>query len=449
MAFVQNTKEDMRIVFASLGSLGDLHPLLTLASAARARGHTAVIAASASYREYVETLGFLFCRIRPDLEPKPASVEHLSHARRGPERLLREEVFPKVRETYADLTAATHGADILVVGELLYVAPLVAAKLGIPWANVILSPSSFLSACDPCVLAPAPALHVLRYFGRWPHRAIFALGRMLTARWGAPLTQLRRELRLPDSGSAVFDGKHSPRLVLTMFPEFLAAPQADWPSQVVQTGFPFFSQPAQLAAAKDLESFLASGSPPIIFTLGSTAVHIGRNFYQAAADAARLLGRRAILLVGKTPPPAVSPEVLALDYVPLAAILPRCAAVVHHGGIGSCAEALRAGRPSLIVPFGYDQPDNAERMRSLGVARILPRHRVTSQTIAAGLKVLLADSNAVRQARKLAARMHPEADLRRSLEAIEALVAPEQTLPTRYSASEPRPTELANPMMQP
>ena len=437
----------MRIVFASLGSLGDLHPLLALASAARARGHTPVIAASTPYREYVEALGFLFCRIRPDLEPKPASVAHLSHARRGPGRLLREEVFPRVRETYEDLTAATRGADVLVVGELLYVAPLVAAKLGLPWANVILSPSSFLSAYDPCVLAPAPALHALRHFGSWPHRAIFAWGRVLTSRWGAPLARLRRELRLPDSTSAVFDGKHSPRLVLTLFPEFLAAPQVDWPDQVVQTGFSFFSQPAQSSAAKDLESFLASGPAPIIFTLGSTAVHIGRNFYQAASDAARLLGRRAILLLGNNPRPPVSPGVLALDYVPLASLLPHGAAVVHHGGIGSCAEALRAGRLSLIVPFGYDQPDNAERMRRLGVARILPRHRVSAQTIAAGLKALLADPNATRRARELAAGMRPETDLRHSLEAIENLVRPGRTRTIGFSGTMPQPSGLVDPIM--
>ena len=118
----------MRIAFASLGSLGDLHPLLALASASRERGHSTVIAASGTYREYVTSLGFPFHRIRPDLEPDPVAVAHLSHPQRGPERLLREEVFPRVRETYEDLIEAAGGADILVVGELLYVAPLVAAK---------------------------------------------------------------------------------------------------------------------------------------------------------------------------------------------------------------------------------------------------------------------------------------------------------------------------------
>lgn len=158
----------MRIVFASLGSLGDLHPLLALADESRRRGHAVSIAASETYRSYVSSLGYEFRRIRPDLDPEPGRLDYLSHPTRGPERLMREELFPRVRETYADLLEATEETDVLVVGELLYIAPLVAAKRRIPWANVILSPSSFLSACDPCVLAPAQSLHSLRHLGTWP-----------------------------------------------------------------------------------------------------------------------------------------------------------------------------------------------------------------------------------------------------------------------------------------
>lgn len=412
----------MRIAFASLGSLGDLHPLLALAAASRERGHVPVIAASESFRVYVESLGFLFHRIRPDLELVPASVHHLSHPQRGPERLLREEVFPRVRETYEDLVEAARGADVLVVGELLYVAPLVAAQLGIPWANVILSPSSFLSACDPCVLAPVPAFHGLRHLGPWPHRLIFALGRLVTSRWGRPLLALRSELGFPAGPSPVFEGKHSPHLVLTLFPEFLAAPQPDWPRAVMQTGFPYFSQPARPETREKLDRFLSAGEPPVVFTLGSTAVHIGRDFYQSAAAAARTLGRRAVLLVGKNPHPAVEdPDILVLDYVPLGAILPRAVAAVHHGGIGSCAEALRAGRTSLIVPFGYDQPDNAERLRRLGVARVLRRNRVSTETLTAGLREVLADPGLATRAKELSRRIQPDTDLARSLDALERL----------------------------
>src|SRR5476651_956529 len=120
----------MRIVFASLGSLGDLHPMIALAQASLERGHTPVIAASETYRDYIGSLDIEFFPIRPDFQPDPALFERLFHPQRGPARLMQEQIFPNIRATYADLLEACAEADLLVVGELLYVAPLVAAKLG-------------------------------------------------------------------------------------------------------------------------------------------------------------------------------------------------------------------------------------------------------------------------------------------------------------------------------
>ncbi len=412
----------MRIVFASLGSLGDLHPLLALARAAIDRGHDPVIAASAGYREYVEGLGFPFHAIRPALDADPVRMEYLSHPSLGPERLMREELFPQVRQTYEDLLQAARQADILVVGELLYVAPLVAAKLNIPWANVILSPSSFLSAIDPCVLAPTPALHVLRHFGPWPHRMIFSLGRFLTSRWSAPLHALREELGFPPGPSPIFEGKHSPRLVLACFPQFLAAPQSDWPDAVVQTGFPFFSQPSRPETNARLAAFLAEGEPPIVFTLGSTAVHIARDFYECAAVTTRKLGHRAIFLLGKNPAPVSEDgDILSLDYAPLESLLPRAAAIVHHGGIGTCAEALRWGVRSLVIPFGYDQPDNGERLRKLGVATVLRRNQFSTQRLTASLEKVLASPSMSTRTKELKTKIKPAQEMSRSLDALEML----------------------------
>jgi UDP:flavonoid glycosyltransferase YjiC (YdhE family) len=282
--------------------------------------------------------------------------------------------------------------------------------LGIPWANVILAPSSFLSACDPCVLAPAPALHALRHLGRWPHRLIFALGRRITTRWAAPLLALRAELGLPAGPSPVFEGKFSEALVLACFPEFFAARQPDWPGAVVQTGFPFFAQSARPEILEKIAAFVAAGDAPLVFTLGSTAVYIARNFYEDAAGAARALGRRAILLMGNNAPPsAPGQDLLALDYAPLAAVVPHAAAVVHHGGVGTCGETLRAGVPSLVVPFGFDQPDNAERLRKLGVARVIRRRPVSRAALTRGLRDILDNPAMTARAQALARQVHPTA----------------------------------------
>ncbi len=422
----------MRIVFASLGSLGDLHPLLALAESARARGHDAVIAASTGYRDYLENLSFAFHPIRPDFEFKSSLVDRLFDPVRGPQRLMEEQIFPNVRNTYADLLAATADADLLLVGELLYVAPLVAAERRIPWANAILAPTSFLSAWDPCVLAPAPLLFHLKRLGRWPHWLIFALGRQVTSRWSAPLTEFRRELGLPSAGSPIFDAKHSPHLTLALFPSFLASPQPDWPASTRQTGFPYFEQPAPAGTLETLKRFREDGEPPIIFTLGSSVVHIARQFYEWAAHAATGLGRRAILLTGSNPVPTdLPPTILALDYVPLASVLPGAAAVVHQGGIGTCAEALRHGIPALIIPFGFDQPDNAERLRRLGVARILPRRKLTAASLSNELRQLLASTDVKSQSDQLRAKIDPAAALADSLDLLESLATPSPTQPLR------------------
>ncbi len=431
------TNRLMRIVFASLGSLGDLHPLLALAAATRDRGHDPLIAASEIYRDDIGKVGFAFHPIRPDFEFESGLVARLFDPVRGPQRLMREQVFPSVRETYADLVAATDNADLLVVGELLYVAPLVAAKRKIPWINAVLAPTSFLSAYDPCVLAPAPALHPLRHLGTWPHRLIFALGRRVTSRWSAPLTAFRRELGFPPAGSPIFDAKHSPSLTLALFPEFLAAPQRDWPTSTRQTGFVYFTQSAQPDVVRRIEKFKAAGDPPIVFTLGSSVVHIAREFYDWAARVASDLGRRAILLTGKNAVPAdLPPSLLAIDYAPLEHVLPGAAAVVHQGGVGTCAEALRWGVPSLVIPFGFDQPDNAKRLHHLGVAHVLPRRKLSAARLAAHLRTLLADDRVQAKARSLSTQIDPTAALDDSIKALETLAA----VPTPPTASTPPAT---------
>ena len=412
----------MRIAFASFGSLGDLHPLLAMAVAAKGRGHEVAVAASPNYEDNVRRAGVGFHPLRPAIPWDPARLAYYFDMRRGPERLLREVAFADLADTHGDLRSASKAADLLVVGELLYTAPIVAEELGIPWLNVVLAPTSFLSASDPCVLAPAPFLYPFRHLGKWFHQLAYIAGRVQARMWARPYFRFRETLGFPPGPNPIFDAKHSPHGTLAMFPSFLAMAQADWPVKTLQAGFPFFEQPTR-PTDHIVADFLASGDPPVVFTLGSIVAHFETAFYRAACEAALSLNRRAILLTGReaTWVDKSNRNVLAVDYARLHEILPRSAAVVHAGGIGTCAEALRAGIPSLIIPFSFDQPDNASRMKRLGVADILSRHSMQPDRIASKLKRILNDPSFLDRARQYPAQINPAQTMSAVMEKMESL----------------------------
>jgi rhamnosyltransferase subunit B len=242
------------------------------------------------------------------------------------------------------------------------------------------------------VLPLFPFAERLPKLGRIFNQAIVQLLKAVTKPWAEPVHQLRKELGLPSiDGSILIDRKCSPYLVLALFSAVLAQPQPDWPPNTIVTGFTFFDgseHPAELAP--ELEQFLKMGEPPIVFTLGSAAVSNPGTFYLASIEAIQKLNRRAVLLIGANPPPAnLSSDIIAIDYVPYSQIFPYASAIVHQGGIGTSAQALRAGRPTLIIPYANDQPDNAARVERLGASRTIPRSQYTAARVVRELRELL------------------------------------------------------------
>jgi UDP:flavonoid glycosyltransferase YjiC (YdhE family) len=319
-----------------------------------------------------------------------ALVRAIMDGPRGSEKLLRGLIFPAVRDMYADLSRIMPGADLLVASELVYAAPLLAAQGRVRWVSFSLAPLSLFSIHDPPVPPVATGGHLMRRLPPTLVRALLGLARLATRPWWAPLRALRRELGLPPGGNPMFEGKFSPLLDLALFSPLLGAPQPDWPASSVQTGFCFYDEEEtapELPPA--IESFLAAGPAPIVFTLGSAAVHAADDYFHESAAAAQSIGSRALLVLGKnTPPPDLPASILAWDYLPYARIFPRAAAIVHQGGVGTTAQALRAGRPMLVVPWAHDQPDNADRMVRLGVARSLRRARYRASAVARELSTL-------------------------------------------------------------
>jgi rhamnosyltransferase subunit B len=415
-----------RIVFATFGSLGDLHPYVAVARELVARGHRPLIATFEEYRENVESAGIACAPMRPGMAgfgDKSEIMKKLVDPWRGPEFMVREMFMPHVRESYEDLARACDGVDLLVTHPLTFAGPMLAQKEGLPWVSTALSPMTMFSAHDPSVFPAAAWMLWIRKLGVAPYRWVFRIPRAMVRRWEQPLREFRAELGLPPTDAlAEFEGQFSPRLHLALFSGMLAAPQPDWPANTVVCGFPRYDGTTPDAGKlAELEDFLASGEPPIVFGLGSSAVMVAGDFWQAAMEAAGALGRRAILLTGVPPEfPAIVPAGIKIfDYLPYSAVFPHAAAVVHSGGIGTLAQALAAGRPQLVVPVAFDQPDNARRTVALGAARSLPFAGATAAAMTKALDALLSDSVRSSRARELGAAVALEDGARAAADALE------------------------------
>ena len=413
-----------RILLATIGSLGDLHPCLALAMELKRRGHTATIATTEYYRAKVEGLGIGFHAVRPDWDPTdPELIRQCDDLKRGPEILFRKVILPHLKDTYRDLLQAAADTDLMIAGELNFAAPLVAEKLGLRWVSAILSPASYLSAHDPSVLVNVPWLIHLRKAGWAVYRAVLNAGRLGTRHWWNPVRELRREQKLRSDCDPVFRDKFSPDLVLAMFSRALAEPQPDWPKQTLQTGFVWFGHPGNEAGPDPrLTDFLDSGDAPIVFTQGSTAVHSPGNFYAVSVEAATRLGRRAVLLGASSGQGLDSDRILALGFAPYSHIFPHAAVNVHQGGSGTTGEALRAGRPQLIVPYGWDQPDNAVRVERLGAGVHLPRREYSVDTATAALGRLLGEPSFSERGARVGAQIRAEGGITSACDAIESLL---------------------------
>jgi rhamnosyltransferase subunit B len=419
----------VRIVLSNIGTFGDINPLVALALELKRRGHTPVMALPAVYRPKIEPLGLAFHAIRPDIDPaNSVLVEMVYDVKHGTEHGLRDFLFPSLRHTYDDLLAAAtqpERADLLLLGELNYSGPIVAEVTGIPWASYVLAPLSFFSAFDPPVLPPYPRLaraDKMKGMGR----IIKRVARFISRKWPEPIYELRRELGLDPGPNPLFDAKHSPYLVLAMFSHVLGEAQKDWPANTLITGFCFYDSDAGNAALPPhLEKFISAGNPPVVFTLGSAAVLAAGDFYEVSVKAAQRLGLRAVLLVGSDPrnrPPSPLPYTICVaDYAPYSALFPRASLVVHQGGVGTTAQCLSAGKPMLIMPYSHDQPDNARRMRRLGVSRTIQKSAYKPARVVRKLAAMLDEPAHAAHAESVAAQLASENGVVTACDALEAL----------------------------
>ncbi len=414
----------MHALLVPVGSHGDVHPFLGLGQALRARGHRVTFLINEYFGPLVRGLGFEMAAVggaelfeaamrRPDLWHPTRGFAAVAPGIVDGARL----VFDLIRERYVP------GEAVAVGGTLAFGVRLAEEALGVPGATVHLQPAVIHSHHDTPIYAGADT----RRWPRWIKRPFFDLvyARLIEPHIRPGLNDYRRELGLPPVADVMRRWIHSPRLVLGFFPAWFGPPQPDWPKSTRLVGFPLYDEADVTPIAPELDGFLDAGPPPIAFTPGSANL-TGRAFFEAAAEACVRLGRRGLLLTRHADqvPSALPEGVRHVDYAPFSRLLPRVAALVHHGGVGTSAQGMAAGVPHLVMPLAHDQFDNAARMQRLGIARSLWPSRFRGPAVADALRRLTEDPGVAESCRRVVARFADDpSPMDRASVAIESLLA--------------------------
>jgi len=400
----------MRIFIHTVGSHGDVHPFLAIGRVLAARGHEVAVFCHPYFAEDVAAAGLEHVPIAAhiDVESLMRDPRIMDPHRGGPtvfEFIARG--VPSAMETHRRAFAARR-PDVVLSHHVAFGSRWLCREAGVPCALAVLSPLLWLSRSD-----PVPALQ--QRPGRiraLAARAVFPLLHPLASFFiGRYLKRMRRAGGFPPVREDVLEEFRGGDVNLGLWsPHFRAATPHDPPRGRI-TGFPWYDRShVEPELPADVEAFLEDGDPPIVFTLGTAAVYVPGDFYEVAAAACRRLGRRGLLLTGRREraPRDLPPGVMAAGYAPFSLVLPRGAATVHHGGIGSTAQALRAGRPFVAVPHAHDQFNNAMRSRSLGVAEMIDRRRLTVGRLVDALTKVLDDPAVAERARQLGAAVQSD-----------------------------------------
>jgi rhamnosyltransferase subunit B len=396
----------MDVLLITLGSIGDLLPMLSIARALRSRGHGVSIAGSSRFGAHVKGYGFDFNSVldaeRVQLPPEDARLWDLNRIwSLGWERVL----APAMRPTYELIREKTRERPCVVLSHwVVFGARLAAEKLGVPLGTIYMSPEA-LNACDTSGIQGS----------RWRS---FSEDEV----FGPLLNAYRAELQLPPVDHIASHWLHAPQQGLALFPEWFCARRPCWPSQVTTTGFVTFDEPLGPMSFDGLDAFLDRAEPPIVFTPG-TGMPQATEFFRESLAVCASLGKRAILLTPhRTQLPTELPSwALHVDYVPFARLLGRAAALVYHGGIGTCAQAIRAGIPQLVTPIKGDQFDNAQHVEALGLGLSVPMREYRERTVSQKLTQLLGDVAVTSACKVTAGRVVPEDALKRVCELVERL----------------------------
>jgi MGT family glycosyltransferase len=412
----------LRILICTIGTYGDVNPSVVLAKELQSRGIEVEFATTSEYRELAakNNLSFVPLNAKTGMED-PALSKLILNPKKGLEATIRKVFMPALRDTYHDLEESTLKADLIISSILLYAVPILAEKYNKPWASMILQPFAIASAYEPSILGMAPRLSMqLRRLGPRMNGWLISLLNKATRSWWAPLAKFRKELGLPSGKNPIFEWQYSSLYNLAMFSDRFGSAQPDWPKKLKICGFPFLDSVDE-PLDKKVENFLLAGESPITFTLGSAAVLVDDEFYKICYRVSEKLNRRAVLVAGphaEKLAPHLPSSIIALNWASFPGLFSQSLAVIHPGGIGTTAQALRAGIPQLVVPFTNDQFDNAYRVKKMGCGRVIFRKKLTEKSLKRELELLISDNKIKERAKREGDFIREERGVKNAADAI-------------------------------
>lgn len=413
----------MKITLFTTGSRGDVQPYIGLGVGLRRAGHQVRMPAPELFRELIMEAGLEFipvAGIDPQAFIRSPEVQALVGKAESPLALLRlfQIVQRHLATLFDDYWATSADSDLLISSTITFFGTLdCAEKRGVPWVFAPQQPLEPTRAFPNAFLAP------------WGLRLNHPLNRLTyhllsLALWqffSGPLGRWRRAQGLPRRSYHSYRQQMQASLTVHGFsPSVLPVP-GDWPPRHHVSGYWFLDAPPGWQPPGSLLRFLEAGAPPVYVGFGSMAEQDPTRMTSVVVEALKLSGLRGVLLsgwagLGHIPLPDT---IYRLESIPHSWLFPHMAAVVHHGGMGTTAAGLRAGKPTIIIPVGGDQPFWAERVKQLGVgARCASYTRVTARQLAAALQTCLADSALGQRASTLGAAIRAEDGVNRAAQLI-------------------------------
>jgi rhamnosyltransferase subunit B len=411
----------VKVLLPTLGSAGDVHPYIALGAALEARGHRATIITTPLFQPLIEAQGLRYLPVGTLEQVRIAIADpDLWHLRKGFE-VLAQVFIPAIEQIYRLIETHADADTVVAFSTGAFGARVAQEKLGIPSASIHLQPTVIRTFADQGMFGN---IRLSASRPQWFKHGLFRLVDWLIIDRciKAPLNEFRATLGLEPVHRVMHRWMHSPQLVIAFFPEWFAAVQPDWPANTHAVGFPLWDGEGEPAPLMEAEEFLNAGAAPVIFTPGSAGSTMHR-FFRESVEAARRLGLRAMLVTNYAEqiPANLPADIRVFGYLPFSQVLPRAALLVHHGGIGTLAQGIKAAIPHLVVPNGYDQFDSGWRIEKMGLGSSIPQTRYRARRVARTIRAILQDGNGAVRRKEYASRIDGELAIARACDLIEGL----------------------------